>query len=88
MALAYGLLKSEFNCINVVQHRAARYFLNVDKYAPNAAVNGDIGWQQMICMVKKKVVQLWSRLINMSRDRINRKVFVWSNNASNRNCKN
>ena len=62
--------------------------MNVGKYTSNAAVNGDIGWQPMICKVKKTVVHLWSRLVNMSSERLNRKVFVWSNNASNRNCKN
>ena len=33
-----------YNCINVVQNRAARYFMNEDRYTPNAAVIGDIGW--------------------------------------------
>ena len=30
-----------FSCIQAVQNRAARYFLNVGKYTPVAAVNGD-----------------------------------------------
>ena len=34
----------EFSCINAVQHRAARFFLGVGKYTPNASVNRDIGW--------------------------------------------
>ena len=37
-----------YACINAVQHRAARYFLNVGRYTPNAAVNGDIGWTPMV----------------------------------------
>ena len=78
----------EFSCINAVQHRAARYLLNVGKYTPNAAVNGDIGWMPMICKTKKAVINQWSRLVNMSDDRINRKVFVWADRAKSRNCKN
>ena len=34
----------EYKCINAVQNRACRFFLGVGKYAPNNAVNGDIGW--------------------------------------------
>ena len=32
-----------YSCINAVQHGAARYFLNVGRNTPNAAVSGDIG---------------------------------------------
>ena len=32
-----------YNCINAMQNRAARYFLNVGKYTPNVAINGNIG---------------------------------------------
>ena len=30
--------------INAVQNRASRYFLGLGRYAPNAALNGDMGW--------------------------------------------
>ena len=33
-----------FSCIQAVQNRAARYFLNVGKYTLVAAVNGDTAW--------------------------------------------
>ena len=29
--------------INAVQTKAARFFMGVDRYTPNTAVNGDIG---------------------------------------------
>ena len=32
------------SCINAVQNRACRYFLGLGRYAPNAAINGDMGW--------------------------------------------
>ena len=35
---------SAFSCIDAVQNRACRYFLGLGKYAPNTAINGDMGW--------------------------------------------
>ena len=32
------------SCINAVPDRACRYFLGLGRYAPNTAVNGDMGW--------------------------------------------
>ena len=32
------------SCINALQNRACRYFLGLGRYAPKAAVNGDMGW--------------------------------------------
>ena len=37
-----------FSCIQAVQSRAARYFLNVGKYTPVAAVNGDTAWYPLV----------------------------------------
>ena len=34
-----------YNCINAVQNRAARYFHNVGRYTPNAAVRISFGHQ-------------------------------------------
>ena len=37
---------STFSCIDAVHNRACRYmyFLGLGKYAPNTAINGDMGW--------------------------------------------
>ena len=50
--------------INAVQNRACRYFLGLGRYAPNAAINGDMGWpapehRQWMCVTRK-----WCRLAN------------------------
>ena len=42
-----------FSCIQAVHNRAARYFLNVGKYTPVAAVNGHTAWYPMECMLWK-----------------------------------
>ena len=35
---------SAFSCIDAVQNRACSYLLGLGKYAPNTAINGDMGW--------------------------------------------
>ena len=52
-----------FSCIQAVQNRAARYFLNVGKYTPVAAVNGDTAWYPMECRLWKvsKVAKIRNR---------------------------
>ena len=78
----------EYTCINAVQNRACRFFLGVGKYAPNNAVNRDMGWMPPVVKQWKYVIRTYSRLQNMSNDRINNKVFRWMYDKSNRNCKN
>ena len=75
------------SCINAVQNRACRYFLGLGRYAPNAAVNGDMGWvgsehKQWRCIVRK-----WCRLMNMSDSNLAKRVFTSSMAQSNCNCK-
>ena len=77
-----------FKCINAVQNRAARYFLNVGRYTPNAAVTGDIGWTPLITKCWKSVLTFWCRNVNIDNSRLNKKVFYWSNNKSGNRCKN
>ena len=51
------------SCINAVQNWACRYFLGLGRYAPNAAINGEMGWlspEHSQCIVRK-----WCRLVNM-----------------------
>jgi len=72
----------EFSCISSVQHRACRFFLGVGRYAPNAAVQGDMGWKpptqrQWICVMRQ-----WCRLVNMPEHRISKKVFGWAHNKA------
>lgn len=68
----------EFACINAVHNRASRFFLGVGKYAPNAGVNGDMGWLPAGIRQWKTVISHWFRLNAMDDDRINYKVFKMS----------
>ena len=40
--ILYGT--STFSCIDALQNRACRYFLGLGEYAPNTAINDDMGW--------------------------------------------
>ena len=51
--------------ISGVQNRTCRFFLGLGRYAPNAAVNGDMFWpapelRQLMCITRK-----WCRLVNL-----------------------
>ncbi len=71
-----------YSCINAVFNRALRFYLGVGKYTPNAAVQGDMGWkspwsQQWICIFRN-----WSRLCDMSEDKLCKRIFLWCSNIS------
>ena len=61
----------EYSCINAVQNRACRFFLGVGKYAPNNAVNRDMGWIPPLAKQWTSVVRTYFRLKNMPDERIN-----------------
>lgn len=71
-----------YSCVNALQHRACRFFLGVGKYAPNAAVLGDMGWKPIFHTQWTCISRLWCRLCNMSSNRWNRKIFKWADNMS------
>ncbi len=75
----------EFSCISAVQNRACRYFMGLGKYAPNIALQGDTGWHHPIYHQWMCVSNLWCRMVNMSNNRLNKRVFVWSCNLSQKN---
>ena len=78
----------DFSCINSVQYRAARFFLHVNKHTANAAVSGDIGWTPMECRLWKVIGTFWSRLANMSVERINKRSVLWAKSKSSTSCRN
>ncbi|MEW8546453.1 MAG: reverse transcriptase family protein, partial [Candidatus Thiodiazotropha sp.] len=78
----------EYNCINSVQLKAARFFLGVGRYTPNAGVLGDIGWDPVVSKQWKAVIRQWSRMHTMDEDRINFKIYKWSERSSSRSCRN
>jgi hypothetical protein len=89
--IAYGAAiwgTDVFSCINSVQYRAARFFLNVNKHTANAAVSGDTGWTPMDCRLWKVVGNFWCRMSSMASERVNKKVMEWACVKGKRACKN
>ena len=78
----------EFNCINAVQNRGERYFVDVGRYTPNTAVNGDMGWDKPIIKQWSSVVNNWIRIKNMDDGRINKKIYKWAGLNKGPSCKN
>ena len=67
-----------FSCVAAIQSRALRFFLGVGRYAPNAAVNGDTGWDDVRVKQLSAVINQWYRLKSMERSRWNNKIYSWS----------
>ena len=69
---------SNFFSISAVQNRACRFFLGLGKYAPNPAVQGDMGWmlpehRQWICVIRQ-----FCRMISMDGTLLSKIIFTWS----------
>ena len=77
-----------FACISAVQHRAARFFMGVGRYTPNAAVMGDIGWESVEVRQWDSIINHWHRLRSMDTNRLNFKVFIWAARRGNGRFKN
>ncbi len=60
---------------NNVHNRAMRYFLGVHKFAPNAALQGDIGWLPPIYRRHLDMLRFWNRVISMNPNRLTKRVF-------------
>ena len=89
--IAYGAAVwgcRKFKCIAAVQNRALRFHLGVGRYTPNAAVNGDTGWETVYQKQWKVVVNQWCRIRRMNVNRLNYKVYQWSVNHNNSRHKN
>ncbi len=60
-----------------VQQRAIRYYLGVHPKAPLLAICGDMGWKNPQQSRQRKIIQYWNRLLNMSDDRLTKKLFLY-----------
>ncbi len=74
-----------FSCIESVQYKACRFFLVVGKYTPNKAIEGEMVWTFPQQRIDHCMTCLWCRMMNMSTDRFNSRVFKWANMQNVRN---
>ena len=75
----------EYTCVKSVQYKACRYFLGTGKYTPNTAVEGEMAWTFPQQKIDICVTRLWCRLMNMDQQRINKRIFMWSNEQNVKN---
>ncbi len=68
-----------YSCIKSVQNKACCFFLGVLKYIPNTAIEGEMAWTFPLQWIVLCMTHLWCRMMNMSRDRLNSRVFKWAN---------
>jgi hypothetical protein len=54
-----------FSKIDTIQNRAIRFYLGVHTFAPNLAINGDMGWLGSDTRRKVNMIRFWNRLISM-----------------------
>ena len=73
---------TSYSCINAIQLWACRFFLVVGRYTPNAAVMGDMSWTPIYHTQWKIISSQWCKLVNMEKNRTNRKIFAWTDEVS------
>ena len=76
---------------DTIQNRAIRIFLGVHRFAPNLAVNGDMGWFSTQNKRHQCMLRLWNRLIRLEDTRLCKQIFYVDlrhpNNWSSDICK-
>ena len=74
---------SDNNAIEVVQNRAMRWFLGVNRFAPTHALYGDLGWVMPKYRRWTQIIRLWNRFATMDDGRITKTIFMWDKELSN-----
>ena len=74
--------------LDTIQHRAIRLYLGVHKFAPNKAINADMGWISSRTRRHVNMLRLWNRLLDMEPQRLTRKIFEWDKDFKRGWCKN
>ena len=60
--------------IDAVQNKAIRVYLGVHRFAPNLAINGDVGWIPASIRRKICLVRYWNRVISMQESRLTKRI--------------
>mgnify|MGYP001393262065 CR=1 FL=1 len=78
----------QFTCIDNVYNRVCRYILGVGKYTPNDFIHGDTGISPPHISQWRAIGRQMCRMSNRGDDRINKRIYDWTLNHANGNCKN
>ena len=68
---------SKLTNIEFIQNRAIRTFLGVHKFAPNAGIIGEVGWDTCTDRIRLNMIRLWNRIIDMDVNRWEKHIFMW-----------
>eukprot|EP00732_Lithocolla_globosa_P003263 Lithocolla_globosa_v1_NODE_2523_length_1965_cov_5.573822.p3 type:complete len:118 gc:universal NODE_2523_length_1965_cov_5.573822:1197-844(-) len=64
--------------VNLVHHRACRFFLGVPRKTANAAVEGELAWTLPAVRRQTAVIRYWTRLINLHPSNIPHQILNWN----------
>ena len=77
-------LKS-FSFPGATQNRAVRMFLGVHRFAPNNAINSDIGWRFALTKRRLCALRLWNKLCLLPPNRLCKQIFAWDHSVCHNN---
>ncbi len=67
----------KFGYIDTIQNRAIRFYLGLHRFAPNLAINGDVGWVSSGVRRKVEMFRYWNRIMKMDSERLTKKLFMY-----------
>ena len=62
---------------DLVMNKAMRHFLGVHKFAPTAAVQGDMGWMSLKFHRYIAMLRFWNRMLKINNTRLVKRICVW-----------
>ena len=76
----WGFTKNKHS--DIIQNKAARYFLGVHNFTPIPALQGETGW--LPCTYRKSInmIRYWNRLMKMSNDKLTKYIFNCNYNST------
>ena len=68
---------NKYEKIDSVQNKAIRLYLGVHAFAPNLAIQGDMGWVSSRTRRRIEIFRYWNTLVKMNENRIPKKILMW-----------
>ena len=66
-----------YNKVDAIQNKAIRIYLGVHRFAPIAAISGDMGWTNSNVRRKVCIVRFWNRIVSLDNDRLPNLILEW-----------
>ena len=79
---------TESKALAGIQLNALRLALGVGKACPIAGLFGESGWVPYSMSVKFNIMRFRKRIMKMDRERLTKKIYIWSESLAAENCKN